>query len=83
MPQSELNHLDVLNHWSEWCNLSKLIDYGINYIGDGWHEGEFGKAGKWAYVTKSQTHNTYLLVFWSFDPRPFLKKVADAEVRTP
>lgn len=79
MSDTDPNNLDALDHWCEWCTLQELIDYGINFIGDGWYQGEFYTNGKWAYIGLDCL-DSYLLTVWSFDPRPFLAKIIGAEV---
>lgn len=84
------NHLDVFQPSIFWYSSSELIDFGIKYIEDGWYEGEFGEVwdsddvyqpdAKFAYVLHDD--GTFLTTVWSFDPRPLLRQISEAEVRT-
>ncbi len=62
--------------WRTLHTLKPNKDFGINYTGDGWYEHK----GSWMLLNKTLTG--FCAMVWTFDPRPFLKKVADAEVRT-
>lgn len=52
-------------------------DFGIKYNGDGWYEHH----GDWMLINKTIT-GFHVMVWNGYDPRPFFKKVAEADVRT-
>lgn len=52
-------------------------EFGINYKGDGW----YNHHEDWMLINKTLT-GFHVMVWNGYDPRPFFKKVADAEVRT-
>lgn len=75
----ECNDLSWYNLTPSWTNHTTKLneDFGIKYQGDGWYQ----FYGDWTLINKTLT-GFYVMVWYGYDPRPFLKKVADAEVRT-
>ena len=78
MPHNE-NNSGWYNITPSWTShtLRPDKDFGIKYQGDGWYESK----GDWMLINKTLT-GFHLMVWNGYDPRPFLKKVADAAVRT-
>lgn len=78
-------HSEVLSNTS-WYNITPSWsdhilrpdkDFGIKYLGDGWYEHH----GNWMLINKTIT-GFHVIVWNGHDPRPFLTKIAEAEVRT-
>ena len=81
MPKSEYDYSDVIDLFAPydyWTNLENLNKSGVNYQGDGWYQGKFIHHGTWAFIVKN--HDRYLVYTWKFDPRPYLTKIAEANV---
>lgn len=72
---------NILEYSDDWLVLQDLIDFGINYSGDGWYKGNFDQSHKWAYIVHDTSDGSYLFVSWKDDPRPQLKIMLGAEVR--
>ena len=75
MSDSSRNN-DALTPDTYICHNQRIDIFKIDYKGSGWYEVENG----WIYINEI---NSICYIFsWNRDPRPFFKKVADAEVRT-